>query len=136
MAAAKTLLIFTLLLVPVLYSFSAAEEEAQLDLGIGDAAIAREVINREPQGGSESFPADVSRVFAFTEITGASDGASVKHLWFHGDRLMASVELPIGSSRWRTWSSKKILPPWTGKWRVDVTAEDGRLLKSLEFTIE
>ena len=48
-----------------------------------------------------------------------------------------SVRLKVDkSARWRTWSSKIILPRWTGDWRVDVVSEHGRVLGSVSFKIE
>ncbi len=129
-AAALSFMIF--LAFPY-YSFSA--DSGTQDLKVVEGVIATSVVDRVPQDVADSFPATVSKLYAFTKIAGAQGDTMVKHLWFYGDRLMAEVELPVRSSNWRTYSSKRILPSWTGDWRVDVVTEDGALLKSLEFTI-
>ncbi len=129
--------VFTMVLVLFLSTCVLANaQETGQNLRVEDAAIATEVTDLTPQGVSDSFPPTVSKLYAFTRIVGAEGETTVKHLWFYQDRLMAEVELPVRSPSWRTYSSKNILPSWTGNWRVDITDEAGNLLKSLEFTVE
>jgi len=115
------------------YSFSA--DGGTKGLQVVEGVIAASVVDRTPQDVSDSFPATVSKLYAFTKIAGAKGDTTIKHLWFYGDRLMAEVKLPVRSSNWRTYSSKRILPSWTGEWRVDIVTEDGALLKSIGFHI-
>ena len=122
------LMALTLVLIPP--ASSAAE------LSVSDAAVGTGVENLTPQGVAETFDASVGMVYAFTRIMGAEGEVTVKHLWFHQDNLMAEVELPVRSPSWRTYSSKNILPSMTGEWRVDVTVEDGTVIKSLPFSIQ
>ncbi len=129
--------VFTMVLVLLLSTWvSVSAQETGQGVRVEDAAIATDVIDLTPQGVSDTFPATISKLYAFTRIVGAEGETMVKHLWFYKDRLMAEVELPVRSPSWRTYSSKNILPSWTGNWRVDITDEDGNLLKSLEFTVE
>lgn len=105
-------------------------------LSVQEMLVVTEVETLKPIGVAESFPATVGKLFCFTKITGARTGTLVRHLWFYGDRLMSEVSLPVKRINWRTYSSQTIRPKWTGSWRVDVTSEDGTLLKSVGFTIE
>jgi hypothetical protein len=113
-----------------------ASSETESTLTVSESAVATAVENLAPQGMAENFDADVGKLYAFTRITGANDETYVKHLWFREDTLVAEVELPVRSMSWRTYSSKIVTPDMTGQWRVDITSEDGTLLKSLTFTIE
>lgn len=114
----------------------AASGTARAELSVSEGVIATGVESLTPEGAAESFPASVGKLYAFTHVNGAEGETTIKHLWFHGDNLMAEVELPVRSPSWRTYSSKTILPDWTGPWRVDVTAEDGTVIQSLSFTLE
>jgi hypothetical protein len=105
-------------------------------LAVAEAAVATGIESRSPSGSAETFPPDVGKLYAYSRVTGAEGETAVKHLWFYGDRLMSEVRLPVRSSNWRTYSSKTILPGWTGAWRVDFTDEDGKVLKTLSFTIQ
>jgi hypothetical protein len=105
-------------------------------LSVQEMLVVTDIEKLKPIGVAESFPATVGKLFCFTKITGARTGTLVRHLWFYGDRLMSMVSLPVKQTSWRTYSLQSIQPRWTGAWRVDVTAEDGTLLKSVSFTIE
>jgi hypothetical protein len=98
------------------------------------AVICTEVTDRAPVGAAEKFPATVGRLMCFSEVKGAT--GKVVHVWLHGDKEMASVELNIGGDRWRTWSSKNIMPDWKGAWKVEVRDEAGAVLATAAFTIE
>lgn len=132
----KSTAIFSILLILLLSPSSFAGTQEERGLRVTEAVICRDVVDRTPQGTGEVFPSSVGKLFAFTRIEGATGETNIKHLWFFNDRLMAEVSLPVRSANWRTYSSKRILPQWTGSWRVDITTEDGLLLKSLHFRIE
>lgn len=99
------------------------------------AEVCTAVTEREPVGSATRFVADVGQLYCFTEIRGA-DGTSVTHAWIHEGTTRARVELPVRSARWRTWSSKQILPEWTGSWQVKILDADGVVLETLEFVVE
>jgi hypothetical protein len=133
----KTALAFILINMAVVVPPAISQEASSAPaLTVAEAAVATGIESRSPSGSAESFPPDVGRLYAFSRVTGAEGEAAVKHLWFYGDRLMSEVRLPVRSSNWRTYSSKTILPGWTGAWRVDITDEDGKVLKTLSFTIQ
>jgi hypothetical protein len=94
------------------------------------------VKDRAPVGVSESFPSDVFSVYCFTTIVGAEDTTTVMHNWYYQDTKMATVDFLVASPRWRTWSSKRMMPDWRGPWRVDVTTSDGTVIASGKFTLE
>jgi Protein of unknown function (DUF2914) len=102
---------------------------------VPEAVIATAVVDRSPHGAATSFPNDVGVVYCFTRITGA-EGGNISHIWFHEEQEMARVSLDIGSDDWRTWSTKRIAPEWTGNWRVDVVDVDGKVLNRVTFTIQ
>ncbi len=111
-----------------------------LALTLGDAAITSGVSERAPIDRIEVYRTSsdgaAGRLYCFTRIDGAATDTSVAHVWYYGTREMARVELPVRSSRWRTYSSKKILAQWVGDWRVQVVAADGSLLGELAFRVE
>lgn len=105
------------------------------DLELRDATISTDVQDRIPTGTGVMFDSDVGKLYAFTRIVGADGETRIYHKWYHGDRLMADVPLNVRSGDWRTWSSKTIVPHWTGDWRVVIVAEDGSVLGSVKFTL-
>ena len=103
---------------------------------VHEMVVATAIEKLKPVGVADRFPSTVGKVFCFTRITGVKGETTVHHLWFYGDRLVQEVLLQVEGISWRTYSSREIPSEWTGSWRVDITAEDGTLLKSVSFTIQ
>ncbi len=106
---------------------SALKAEAQVCTGIQE---------RMPTGMAESFTPEVGQVYLWCKITGSDGETTIKHVWYYQGNEMASVELPVKSSSYRTWSAKKIMPQWTGDWSVKVEDASGTVLKEISFKIE
>jgi hypothetical protein len=128
-------LIFVGLLITVLaIGVNAQEEEAEIKVDQMNFCI--NVVDRQPVNPDTTFADTVEFVYCFTKIVGAEDTTEVTHVWYYENQEKARVTLPVKSPSWRTWSSKRILETWYGKWRVDVLSEDGEVLKSKTFTIK
>jgi hypothetical protein len=100
-----------------------------------EAKVCTGVQDRMPVGEAASFPATVDQVYLWTKITGASGEITIKHVWVYNGKEMTTVDLPVKTAAYRTWSAKKILPSWTGKWEVRVVGPDGATLATVPFTI-
>ena len=59
--------------------------------------------------------------------------ASVHHQWLFDDKVMFEKSFEIGGERWRVWTSKTLLPDWTGTWTVKVLNEEGSVLERKSF---
>lgn len=110
----------------------AAAPAAAVD--VAEAVVAKAVVDRQPQDTGSTFPADVGQVVCWTKVAGAG-GASIHHVWFHGDTQVGDVELQVGGSPWRTWSKKTVPADWTGAWHVEVRDAAGAVLKRIDFTV-
>ncbi len=108
----------------------------QAQLSVVESATALDVIDRLPVGSDSTFVASVGLVYCWTRVAGAEGEVAIHHVWFHGDQEMADIELRIGGSPWRTWSSKAIVPEWTGAWRVEVRDSAGNVIETIRFTIQ
>jgi hypothetical protein len=103
---------------------------------VAQALVCQEIVDRMPVGSGDVIPAGTERVYCFTRIEGAQGETAITHNWYHQGVLKASVVLPVRTSEWRTWSSKTLLPEWTGEWMVEVLSEDGTPLESLIFFVQ
>jgi hypothetical protein len=126
---------FAFVLLAVSAAFGQPAETPAKASIVARAEVCTSIEDREPAGVSNRFDADVDQLYCFTEIRGA-EGAVVTHAWIHEGTTRARVELPVRSPRWRTWSSKQILPGWTGDWQVKILDADGVVLETLEFVVE
>lgn len=73
-------------------------------------------------------------VFFFTELRNFPPG-QVIHRWTVNGRVIAEVPLRVGhAGRWRTYSSKDLLPGMTGEWEAAVLDGKGDVVRALTFT--
>ncbi len=124
-------LIVSLTLVPLFFTGALAQE-----ITVSQAVVCQEIVDRMPVGSSDVISAGTERVYCFTRIDGAQGETEITHNWYHKGALKASVVLPVRTSEWRTWSSKALLPEWTGEWMVEVLSRDGTPLESLIFFVQ
>ncbi len=114
-----------------------ATETAASALDVSEMVVAagfdRE--DRIPEQVGEVFPAGTERLWCYTRVRGAATPLEIVHVWYHEGETRARVTLPVRSADWRTWSSKLLLPAWTGRWEVKVLDPDGLVLASRTFTI-
>ncbi len=103
---------------------------------VSQLVVGTVVQNLQPAGVADTFPADVGTVACFMAVEGHFATTELYHVWMHGDQQMARVPLVVKGPTWRTWSTKKILPAWTGAWSVKVEDAQGNVLKSVDFTIQ
>lgn len=112
-----------------------ANAQEQGELTVSEMKFCKGVENRTPVDVDTVFADTVGVVYCFTRIEGARDTTWVTHTWYHGTEKRADVRLGVASKKWRTWSSKRILPEWTGDWKVEVRDETGTVLASARFSI-
>ena len=135
----STLSFFVLTLITVclaaLATGSAAQEESDdTTVIVAEAQLCLEIEEHQPVSPGDSFDADVEQIVCWSKIVNG-DGESIVHAWIHEGTTRAQVELDIGSDSWRTYSTKRILPSWTGSWEVKIMTPDGVVLKSIPFTV-
>ena len=85
---------------------------------------------------SETFTADTPSVFCLTFVTAPSEG-KITHRWSLDGQVKLEVPLNIrfASKTYRLWSEKN-LHGQKGAWKVEVVAEDGKILKEISFKVE
>lgn len=98
------------------------------------ALITSAIENREPVDEIMSINKHQGRVYFFTEFSDMK-GKQITHRWEYKGEIIANVNFNIGSNRWRCYSSKNILPEWTGIWTVYVVDDEGKTLKESLFEV-
>jgi hypothetical protein len=110
-----------------------AEEGARSHVAL--ARFTTAVENREPVDAVTFLENDATRIYFYTDLRDLS-GETIVHRWELGGEVMAEVPFAVGSDRWRVWSSKRLLPAWTGDWTVAVVKGDGEVIASESFTFQ
>ena len=106
------------------------------DLRVADGTITSAIENQMPVDRIGSYPADFGKLYCFTRIVGAPGDTEVTHVWYYQDSELARVTLPVRSSDWRTYSSKRFLPQWAGQWKVVVLDGELNEIASIPFLLE
>ena len=118
----------------------AAQEEmaapAPAAVAIERMVVCESIVDREPSGVAETFPASVGTVYCFVEAKEIAEDTPVSFVWYFQGNQMAKVDLTLRQgSRWRTYSSKN-LGGLKGSWKVELHDQSGVILKIAEFAVE
>jgi hypothetical protein len=79
---------------------------------------------------------DAGKIYAIVKTSKPSGETTLKHLWFLRDQIILDAKVPLKDDQIKSVSGLILKPNWTGKWRVDITAQDGTLLYSIPFLIQ
>ena len=91
------------------------------------------VDNREPVIQVDSIDSTAyTSISFFTELMDLT-GHNVTHQWTFDDKVMFEKTFEIRGPRWRIWTSKSLIPDWTGTWTVNVLDDDRTVLASRSF---
>lgn len=107
-----------------------------VELKVVDGTITTAIEQQMPVDQIHTYPADFGKLYYFTRIVGAIEPTEITHVWLYQEQEMARVILPVNSPDWRTYSSKRFLPQWAGKWTVKVLDAQGQELADHWFYLE
>ena len=99
---------------------------------VSRAQFTSAIEQREPVDEIGQLGIDHGRIYFFSEIHNGQ-GHTITHRWLYQGKVMAEITFDIKGPRWRVWSSKNLLPFWTGTWTVQVVDGDGRVLTEKTF---
>ena len=100
------------------------------------SAFTRTIDEREPTENLENLTNENGQVKFFTELRDMS-GQTAIHRWEYDGKIVAEIEFNVKGPRWRVWSSKSLIPQWTGDWKVSVVNGAGEVIseKNLSYDI-
>ena len=100
------------------------------------SAFTRDVDQREPTESLQNLTNENGQVKFFTELRDMG-GQTAIHRWEYEGKVVAEIEFDVKGPRWRVWSSKSLVPQWTGDWKVSVINGAGEVIseKNLSYDI-
>lgn len=139
----KTLKIVALLLTAVLPALAVGQSpvEEQLvtveikKLALGSTSTCELVKNAAPENKAVVFSSTLQKVYCYTNFTSVPEKMFTYHNWYLRDKLKASIKLVLRPTSWSTYSAMELRSSDRGPWRVEVTDEEGNILKTLRFSI-
>jgi len=96
------------------------------------SAFTTAIADRQPSNDLKSIPNNISKVFYYTELRDMS-GQVATHRWEHNGEVKAEIKFNVRGPRWRVWSSKNMVPGWTGDWKVSVINGAGEVISEDVF---
>lgn len=96
------------------------------------AQFTTQIEDREPIDAISFLDDRSSEIIFFTDLRGFR-GHTLSHRWEYRGEVMAEVPISVDHDRWRAWSSKQLLPVWTGDWTVSVINSEGEVIASETF---
>ncbi len=99
------------------------------------SAFTREIDEREPTENLKNLTNESGQVKFFTELRDMS-GQTAIHRWEYEGKVVAEVEFNVKGPRWRVWSSKKLIPQWTGDWKVSVINGAGEVISEKNMSYD
>jgi len=105
-------------------STETAETTQTEQSGISQGSVTRSIFTsqiseHEPIDKIEKLNSNNRSIYYFTELRDMS-GQTAMHRWEFNGNVMAETNFTVAGPRWRVWSSKNLLPDWTGEWKVSV----------------
>ena len=119
----KSLLLFATCVISS-GSFAGEVSRALFTIGVQD----REPVIMVDSIDSSSY----ASISFFTELNDLG-GRNVTHQWTYNDKVMFEKTFEVKGPRWRVWTSKTLVPSWTGAWTVNVLDEDRTVLAARSF---
>jgi len=132
----KKLYLSFLLLVLIFLHITNVFAQEKPELEVKEIFLGTGVENREATGVDTTFSAGVGKIYCWTKITGATTESQIAHHWYFNDKEVAKVDMRVKYPSYRCWSIKTIYPQMKGKWRVEIEDSEGKLLRSISFTVK
>ena len=109
------------------------EEVSQAPEGyVALAQFTTEIDDREPVDAISFLNNQTREIIFFTDLRNFG-GQTLTHRWEYRGEILAEVPVRVEQDRWRAWSSKQLLPVWTGDWTVSVVKADGEVIAAETF---
>jgi hypothetical protein len=99
------------------------------------AVMSESIEKFAPVNPSIVFSIELGRIVCFTEFDPVPEKSAIHHKWYRKDNLISVKKLVVTPPRWSSFSSMQLRDADKGPWRVEVTDEHDKLIRSLRFSI-
>ncbi|MGD8367959.1 MAG: DUF2914 domain-containing protein [Desulfobacterales bacterium] len=112
-----------------------AQTENEEKLTLVHAVMCEAIQDAQPVNETVIFSFEKEKAVCFTFFNPVPEKTHIYHLWYRRDRLNAKIKLRVNPPRWSTFSRIQFRDGDKGPWRVEITDEEGNILKTLRFSI-
>lgn len=104
-------------------------------LSLVEAIVCEDMKGSTPVNGAIVFSSDLEKIYCLTSFDPVPREMDIYHEWYRRDELKAKVRLTLKPPRWSTFSSMRIRRSDRGPWRVTITDQEGKVLRTVRFSI-
>jgi len=116
-------------------SFADNGAETVPELTLAEASMGEGLKDGLLQNQAVAFSVGLGRVICYSSFDPVPQRSFIYHNWYYRDRLSTRTRLVLMPPRWNTYSYIQLREADKGPWRVEITTEEGRLLRVLRFSI-
>jgi len=109
--------------------------EKPASLMLARALMCEGIKEFEPHNQTIIFPAALGQAVCFTAFDPVPEKTEIYHNWYKRDQPRASFKLTLKPPKWASFSQIRLQSSDAGPWRVDITNANGKVFKTLRFSV-
>ena len=104
---------------------------------VTDVKVCREVKNNSPLYTGTRFSTDIGRIHCYSSINNNSGKSNIiYHIWYMNGTLVAKVRIRVAKGEGvASFSNRDINSSDKGKWKVEITDSDKKILDTIIFEL-
>ncbi|WP_319405052.1 DUF2914 domain-containing protein [uncultured Desulfosarcina sp.] len=111
------------------------DAKASNKLTLVRAVMCESIAEYAPANPAVVFSIELGRVSCFTEFDPVPEKTYIQHKWYQNDNLITEKRLTLNPPKWSSFTSVQLRESDKGPWRVEVTDENDKLMRTLRFSI-
>jgi hypothetical protein len=104
-------------------------------LTLDQATMCEEIVDHGPQNPAIVFSIKRQQIYCFSSFDPVSEKSFIYHNWYRQETLSTKIKLLLQPPAWTTYSRIQLREADKGPWRVEITGQDGNVLKILRFSV-
>lgn len=99
------------------------------------AVMCEDIKDLESKGETIVLSVKLRHVICFTVFDPVPEKTNIYHNWFKRDQSEAEMKLVLKPPKWSAFSKIRIQNTDRGPWRVEISDEEGKILRILRFSV-
>jgi len=100
------------------------------------SVICEEIKDGQPFNENIIFSSELSKITCYTEFEKITKKITIYHCWYYKNNLSSKkIPLVLNPPHWSTFSQIQPRETDKGPWRVEITDQEGNVIKILRFSI-
>jgi hypothetical protein len=102
---------------------------------VNEAVMCEKILDGLPVNQTIIFNVSKTSAYCWSRFDPVPADGVVYHEWYRKGMLITRKKLAVHTPRWATYSRLPLRQADIGPWRLDITDENGNVLKTLRFSV-